>query len=218
MQLSHQNIVFDLDGTLTNSAPGIYRSVKWALARMNYPEPRPELLRKFIGPPIYDSLISICKMAPDQAEQTVHYYHDIYTAEGVYENEIYPDILALLTTLKDMGAVLAVATSKPESGTMKILEQYKLAPFFPVISAADESEQQNDKKGLILTALSKIGCTPQDAVMIGDTKYDAEGSRLAGTNFVGVLYGFGTKAEMEQEGAALFAKTAGELLSKLTSD
>lgn len=199
-----RTVLFDLDGTLTNSGPGIIGSLKKALARMNYPEPAPDVLRKFIGPPMFGSLVSFCGMTPSQAEEAVCFYREIYNRTGVYENEVYPGIPELLDRLRESGAKLAVATTKPALAAAKVLGHFGLASRFDFVSAADESERESSKKGLILTALQELDCPPERAVMVGDTKFDAGGARDAGTDFVGVLYGFGTREEMEREGARKF--------------
>jgi phosphoglycolate phosphatase len=203
--VSGRTILFDLDGTLTNSAPGIIGSLKKALARLGYPEPAPDLLRRFIGPPMFGSLEKFCKMSPAEADEAVRVYRGIYNRTGVYENEVYPGIPDLLDRLRESGAKLAVATTKPAFATAKVLEHFALSPRFDFVSAADESERESNKKGLILTALRALDCPPERAVMVGDTKFDAEGARDAGTDFIGVLYGFGTRGEMEREGARRFA-------------
>lgn len=198
-------VLFDLDGTLTDSAPGILGSLKKALAQMGFPEPAPDLLRRFIGPPMFGSLVSFCGMTPPEAEEAVRIYRGIYNRTGVYENEVYPGVPELLDRLRRSGARLAVATTKPAFATAKVLEHFGLSPRFDFVSAADESERESSKKGLILAALRGLDRPPERAVMVGDTKFDAAGARDAGTDFIGVLYGFGTREEMEREGGRRFA-------------
>lgn len=197
-------VLFDLDGTLTNSAPGILGSLKKALAQLGYPEPAPELLRRFIGPPMFGSMEKFCGMTPEEAETAVRAYREIYNRTGVYENAVYPGIPGLLDRLRSSGVRLAVATTKPAFATAKVLEHFGLSSRFDFVSAADESERESNKKKLILAAVNALGCPPERAVMVGDTKFDAVGARDAGTDFIGVLYGFGTREEMEREGGRTF--------------
>lgn len=197
-------VLFDLDGTLTNSAPGILGSLKKALKQLGHPEPTQELLRRFIGPPMFESMRKFCGMTPEEAQTAVCAYREIYNRTGVYENEVYPGIPELLDRLRSAGVLLSVATSKPAFATQKVLEHFGLSSRFDFVSAADESERESNKKNLILTALNVFGCPPECAVMVGDTKFDAEGACGAETDFIGVLYGFGTREEMERAGGRVF--------------
>ena len=208
-------ILFDLDGTLTDSAPGIFGSVKETLARMNLPIPGVEVLRKFIGPPLWYSFVNFCGMTAEQAEQGVEYYRESYNVTGAFQNLPYPHIFELLNTLRDAGATLAVATSKPDNIASRVLDYFKLTPYFSYIAAPDESEHSGEKNVLIKSALHACRVPANRAVMIGDTHFDTIGARDSGTNFIGVLYGFGTQAEMEQEGGKVFAQDVASLAGLL---
>ena len=208
-------ILFDLDGTLTDSAPGIFGSVKETLARMNLPIPGAEVLRKFIGPPLWYSFVNFCGMTAEQAEQGVEYYREPYNVTGAFQNLPYPHIFDLLNTLRDAGATLAVATSKPDNIASRVLDYFKLTPYFSYIAAPDESEHSGEKNVLIKSALRACSVPANRAVMIGDTHFDTIGARDSGTNFIGVLYGFGTQAEMEQEGGKVFAQDIASLAGLL---
>lgn len=211
MKSIYDMILFDLDGTLTNSEPGILGSVRQTLTRMNFPIPERETLRKFIGPPLWYSFTNFCGMTDAQAEQAVIYYRETYDVSGAFLNLPYPGIPTLLGTLKNLGVPLAVATSKPDNIAFRVLDYFKLSSYFSHVSAPGEEEHSSNKKELILSALHACKIAPEHAVMIGDTHYDAIGAREAGTDFIGVLYGFGTQAEMEREGAVQFAKDLSEL-------
>lgn len=204
-------ILFDLDGTLTDSEPGITGAVKYALNKMHFPIPPQETLRRFIGPPLWQSFTSFCGMTGEQAETAVCFYRETYNQKGAFENKPYPGILALLEELKTSGATLAVATSKPENIARPVLDFFHLTPFFNHIAAPDDREHSSSKKELILSGLNACGASPSHTVMVGDTRYDAAGAREAGANFIGVLYGFGTREEMAQEGARVFAPDAAAL-------
>ncbi len=208
-------ILFDLDGTLTDSAPGIFGSVKDALTRMDFPIPEPNVLRKFIGPPLWYSFVNFCGMTNEQAEQAVEYYRESYNVSGAFKNVPYPHIFELLDDLKEAGATLAVATSKPDNIAYRVLDYFKLSPYFSHVFAPDELEHTGRKSILIESALQVCQVPANRTVMIGDTQFDTVGAREAGTNFIGVLYGFGTQAEMEQEGGNIFARDVTELKSLL---
>lgn len=215
MKSKYRIVFFDLDGTLTNSGPGIMSSVKQTLAKMKKPIPPQGTLRRFIGPPLWDSLTTLCGMNPQEAQQAIEYFRDIYNVTGIYDNSVYPGIPAVLKALREAGAVVAVATSKPDTMAKIVLDYFHLSPYFDVVSAADDSDKGGGKEELILPVLEKMKCAPGEAVMIGDTKFDAAGARKAGTDFVGVLYGFGLEEEMRREGGSMFVQTAPELQNLL---
>jgi phosphoglycolate phosphatase len=208
-------MLFDLDGTLTDSAPGIFGSVEETLHRMNFPIPTPEELRRFIGPPLWYSFANFCGMTDEQADQAVEYYRESYNVSGAFKNLPYPGIFELLDSLKEAGATLGVATSKPDSIAGKVLDYFELSPYFTHVFAPDESEHTGQKSILLQAALRTFQIPANRTVMIGDTHFDTVGAREAGTNFIGVLYGFGTQAEMEAEGGKLFAHDFTELKSLL---
>lgn len=203
--------LFDLDGTLTNSGPGIIDCVSRVLEEMGRPALPPETLRKFIGPPLYDSYVTFCHMTPEEAQKGIDRYRALYRAGGVFNNGVYDGIFPVLEELRAEGKLLAVATSKPEPMALDVLSHFGLKKYFDVISAADESERGNGKEELIVPVLEKLSVVPSRAVMIGDTKYDASGARNAGTQFLGVLYGFGTEEEMRSEGGTVFARTPADI-------
>lgn len=198
-------ILFDLDGTLTDSQPGIFESVRETLRRMDFPIPGPETLRRFIGPPLWYSFVNYSGMTPEQAERAVDLYRQTYNISGAFHNEPYPHIFELLQKLRAAGAQLAVATSKPGNIAHKVLRHFGLLPYFSHVSAPAEGEHDSIKDELIRSCLRACGVPSGRAVMIGDTRFDAAGARAAGTDFIGALYGFGTRTELEAEGAERFA-------------
>jgi phosphoglycolate phosphatase len=208
-------ILFDLDGTLTDSAPGIFSSVNETLEKMNFPKPDPETLRKFIGPPLWYSFANFCGMTDAQADQAVEYYRESYNISGAYKNLPYPHVFELLDALKEAGATMAVATSKPDNIAGKVLDYFKISPYLKGVFAPDESEHTGRKCLLINEALRVCKVPANRTVMIGDTHFDAAGAKESGTDFIGVLYGFGTQEEMEAEGGKVFAEDFAELKNLL---
>lgn len=208
-------ILFDLDGTLTDSAPGIFSSVNETLEKMNFPKLETETLRKFIGPPLWYSFANFCGMTEAQSEQAVTYYRESYNVCGAFQNPPYPHLFELLDALKEAGATLAVATSKPNTIAGKVLEYFRILPYMKGVFAPDEFERSGKKSVLINDALRVLGVPANRTVMIGDTHFDAAGAKESGTDFIGVLYGFGTQKEMEAEGGKVFAKDFTELKNLL---
>ena len=211
MKSKYELVLFDLDGTLTNSGRGITNSLKTAFNEMGKPVPGMETLRRFIGPPMWDSFTSICHMPPEEAAAAIKYFRKVYNVKGIFENEVYEGIPELLANLLSAGALLAVATSKPVKQAHTVLDHYNLNKYFKYVSAEDDSECGGGKERLIGRALKEYGLPGEKAVMIGDTKFDAAGARKAGTRFIGALYGFGSKEEMVLEGAEKFVKSPAEL-------
>lgn len=204
-------VLFDLDGTLSDSEPGVTVSVKGAIERMGFPAPDRATLRRFIGPPLWESFVKFCGMTDAQAEQAVDYFRETYNVTGAFDNVLYPHMPELLDELKQAGALLAVATSKPDNIARRVLEYFDVTRRMDYIAAAEENEHNSSKSELILAAINACGVPKERAVMIGDTHFDATGARQAGTNFIGALYGFGAKEEMEREGATVFARDVPEL-------
>ncbi|MCI1966611.1 MAG: HAD-IA family hydrolase [Oscillospiraceae bacterium] len=212
MNFRYDLALFDLDGTLTNSAPGIINGLKEGFRCIGWPIPDQKTLLRFIGPPLLNMLgVLYPEMTGEQASALVAGYRRYYVERGSYENEVYPGIFELLDDLRRGGVKLAVVTSKPVTQAKNILSYFKLAERFDYISAEDDSEGGRGKEFLIRPALEHFGIPASRAVMIGDTKYDAAGARKSGANFVGVMYGFGTRVEMERENGKYFVDTVDEL-------
>lgn len=213
MKSKYRVVLFDLDGTLTDSGRGVTYCVQKTLEYMKRPVPPQSILRKFVGPPMFDSFTKLCGMNAEDADFAIRHFRSIY--DGIMGNEIYEGIPELLAELRNAGAILAVATSKPGSMTQIVLKHFHLDGCFDLVSAADESDRGSGKEELILPVLKKTGCAPRDAVMIGDTKFDAGGAVKADTDFIGVLYGFGTRDEMVHAGAETFAEKVRDLYGLL---
>ncbi|MGX8701276.1 HAD hydrolase-like protein [Caproiciproducens sp.] len=211
-------IIFDLDGTLTNSEPGITGTVKYTLEKMGRPVPDISILRKFIGPPQWHSYIRYCGMTDEQATEAVKIYRSKYNVSGAFQNKPYPGMIDFLEELRANGATLAVATTKPAKITGRVLDYFDMTKYFAHVSGPDDSERSGDKSILIDSCLNACHVKPDRAVMVGDTVYDTAGARNSGTGFIGVLYGFGTREEMQAEGGSVFARDIGELRSMLLKD
>lgn len=211
-----QVIFFDLDGTLTDSSPGILNAVAYALGKCGITETDRGKLYRFIGPPLLDIFQEAYGMSREQALQAVEYYREYYRAGGLFENSPYDGIHGLLADLKAMGKTVALATAKPEVFTVPILEKFDLAQYFDHIGAASLDESRNQKHQVVAHTLKLCGNPdPGTVVMVGDRHHDADGARANGIETVGVLYGFGDRAELEQAGAAAIAETVEDLRSIL---
>ena len=203
-------ILFDLDGTLTQSEEGIWNCARHAVREMGFPEPDEATLRKFIGPPLQYSFRTWMGMTDEQVEEAVRIYRTRYTTVGMYENRVYPGVRTMLRTLWQQGAKLGVVTGKPAYPTGKILEHFGLDRFLSRVVCA--SDGKAEKEHLIREAL------PEDhgeVWMVGDRCFDMEGGRAAGVHTLGVTYGYGSEQELLETGAEKIARTPAEILDVL---
>ena len=204
--------LFDLDGTLTDSAPGITASVKYALKKSGEPVPDYTVLCKFIGPPLLYGFMSFCGMSGERAEKAVEYYREYYSVNGIFESELYPGVDELLAKLCAAGKKIILATSKPEIFAVKILEHFRLSDYFYFTAGATLDKTRTEKADVIAYALKSVGITDlSETVMVGDRFHDIEGAKANGIRSAGVLYGFGNRTELEKAGADFIAGDTNEL-------
>ena len=210
-----KSILFDLDGTLTDPGLGITNSVMYALAHYGIPRPARTALYPFIGPPLADSFMAFYGFTPDKAMEAVGVYREYFAQKGLFENEVYPGIPELLAGLRARGRRLAVATSKPEEFARQILVHFDLAQYFDLIAGNTLAETRPTKDAVIAHALQTLGLSPEDAVMVGDRKHDVLGAAAHGMDCIGVLYGYGSREELEAAGATMIAPTVDDLAALL---
>ena len=209
-----KTILFDLDGTLTDSGEGIINCVIYALERFGLPVPAREELRYFVGPPLHDSFVKQGVPA-DRAEEAVAVYRERYVPTGMFENTPYPGIRELLETLKAEGHTLYVASSKPEWMCVEILKHFDLAKYFSMICGATMDTSRTHKEAVIEYLIQENG-RADNMVMVGDTKFDVLGAKAHGILCIGVSWGYGTVEAMQQAGAAAIAETMEDLEKLLT--
>lgn len=210
-----KHILFDLDGTLTDSGEGIMNCAKIALEHYGLPIPSEPELRTFVGPPLHDSFIRFGVPA-EEADNAVNIYRSRYIPIGAYENTPYPGIRELLAKLVDEGHKLYVATSKPEGMSVKILEHFDLAKYFTIICGASMDKSRSSKEAVIAYLLEQTGHV-KNTIMVGDTAFDVIGASAHGIPTVGVAWGYGTVEDMEKAGAAAIVHTMQELHDALTA-
>lgn len=231
--------LFDLDGTISQSEPGILNCIRYALDAAGLLEPPEAVLKTFIGPSLYDSFTGKCHVDHDQALWLVDKYRERYNVIGLYETSIYDGIPETLKALKERGAKIGVATSKPTAPTEKILEKFDLAKYFDVVIGSNPDVTGSNKQVLITECLKrlkegetmtqadreetvmmddsasegKIRTHEKEAVMIGDRMFDIDGGHACGIDTVGVLYGYGNREEFEKAGAEYIISRPEELLT-----
>lgn len=209
--MKRHTFLFDLDGTLTDPGLGITNSILYALGKMEAPIPKREALYPFIGPPLLDSFRKYCGMSEADAARALSLYREYFSVQGLFENEVYPGIPAMLARLADAGARLCVATSKPEPFARRILDHFDLAKFFSFSGGSGLDGARGKKSDVIAYVLAETGASSPDAVMIGDRLHDVEGAAACGLPAVGVLWGYGSRRELTDAGAAAVAATTDEL-------
>lgn len=205
-----KTILFDLDGTLTDSGEGIINCATLALRHFGLPIPAYEHMRTFVGPPLRDSFVRFGVPA-DQTDEAIRVYRSRYIPTGMFENTPYPGVRELLEALRAEGYTLYVATSKPEEMSVTILEKFDLAKYFHRICGASIDSSRSTKDAVIAYLLESSGAK-EDMVMVGDTKYDILGAKAHGIPAIGVGWGYGKVEEMEEAGAVGIAKTMDELI------
>lgn len=207
----YQTILFDLDGTLTDSGQGILNSVAYALEKMGIEEPDTANLNRFIGPPLYESFSRFYQLSPEDTQSAIDAFRVYFKEKGMFENQLYPGIIPLLEELRTAGKTLVIATSKPEIFAKQILEHFGIAHYFDVIAGASLDSSRISKADVIGYAINQLEAFPKHAVMIGDREHDIEGARMHQLPAIGVLYGYGNKQEFEKAGATMIVETVQDL-------
>ena len=205
-----KNILFDLDGTLTDSGEGIINCAILALEHFGLPIPSREALRVIVGPPLDQSFIRFGVPA-DRTDEAIRVYRSRYTTVGKFENYPYPSIRETLQALKAAGHRLFVATSKPEGMSVEILEKFELAQYFELICGATLDGSRSHKADVIAYLLGQVESL-ENVVMVGDTKFDVLGAKEHGIPTIGVAWGYGTREEMLEAGAVAIAEKPEDLL------
>ena len=203
-----KTVLFDLDGTLTDSGEGIINCAALALAHFGLPIPDREEMRTFVGPPLKDSFLRH-GVKPEQVDEAIRVYRSRYVPIGKLENAPYPGIRELLEALKGQGLRLYVATSKPEEMAAEILEHFDLSQYFEKICGATLDGSRGSKEAVIRYLLERTG--EQDCVMVGDTKFDVLGAAALGIPTIGVAWGYGKVEDMQSAGATAIVHTPEQL-------
>ena len=211
-------ILFDVDGTMTDSSEGITKSVQYTLEQYGIIEPELNNLRKFIGPPLIDSFMNYYGFSKEEAIEARRIFNVRYQPVGWMENHLYPGIEQVLEELRKEGIMLGVATSKPEDVANRVLEHFELRKYFSVICAAPNNGLNGEKPGRIRAAIEEakaLGCEVKNPVMVGDTRFDVLGAHECGIPCVGVTWGFAVEGEFESCNTEYVVSTMEELLEIL---
>lgn len=209
-----KSIIFDLDGTLTDSGEGIINCASLALRTLGLPVPDRDTMRVFVGPPLRDTFQKF-GVPPEDVERAVEIYRSRYVPVGLFENTPYPGIPALLASLRAEGHRLYVATAKPESMAVTVLEKFGLSGYFHRICGATLDGSRGHKDQIISYLLAQM--EPSDeVVMVGDTSFDVTGAAAHKIPTIGVSWGYGKASDMLEAGAIAIADSPAQLLKLLS--
>lgn len=212
----YQTVLFDLDGTLTDSGLGITNAVMYALKEMGCEVPPREELYKFIGPPLHSSFRRYYAMDEETSVEAVRQFRVYYNEKGgILENVVYDGVREMLSDLKNAGLRLVIATSKPDAAAKLVMAHFGLDAFAPEIVGGTDDPERNTKGKVIAYVLREFGIDPKTAVMIGDREHDVHGAAENGIPCIGITWGYGDRPELEGAGAAVVLDTPAEVTEYL---
>jgi len=201
---------------LTDSALGIINAIEYALEKFGIEVKDKKSLYKFIGPPLLENFEKFCGFSEEKATKASEYFREYYSGKGMFENSVYGGIDEMLFKLKSLGKTLIVATSKPEEFAKKILEHFGLSKHLDVIVGSSINVTRENKTDVIRSALKSLDASNlSKLVMVGDRKYDIIGAKNCGIDSIGVLYGFGSRDELEKANANYIVETVEDLKNML---
>jgi phosphoglycolate phosphatase len=208
------NVLFDLDGTLTDPAEGIVRCIQHALATLQISCPPDEELARYIGPPLRETFISLCKSADHVfIERAIAIFRERFSTVGLFENIPYSEVPSMLQRLSSDSYRLFVATSKPQVFAERILQHFGLADHFEKICGNDLEGNLDDKAELLRQLLVSRSLDPTETLMVGDRKHDVIAARRNGLISIGVTYGYGSPSELTDAGVDYLCDSPTEVAS-----
>ena len=214
--MKKEYILFDLDGTLTDSSEGIINSLMYAFDKLNFVIESREELRAFIGPPLIEMMMKQYGFSHEKATLGLNFYREYFRDKGIFENLIYQGIPEMLCELQSSGKKLA--TSKPGVFAKRIMEHFDIAKYFDFIGGSDMGETRNSKSAVIEYVMENCNITePKQCIMVGDREHDVMGAGKYGIETVGVLFGYGSREELENAGAKYIVENVAELSEFLRS-
>jgi len=212
MARNFDGVLFDFDGTFADTGEGIFKCIRKTLDEMGKPQVSDESLRTFIGPPLNESFKRECGLTDEETAQALEIYRKYYNDGGYMLLRVYDGMIELIEALKASGIVTAVASSKPQYFLRKILSSLGVENIFEVVSGADEQYVDANKFRIIQTAMDMGGLKDKSKVlMVGDRCFDVLGAKTVGIKCAGVLFGYGSRDELEEAGADYIVKDTDEL-------
>ncbi len=208
---NYRIVAFDLDGTLTDPKRGLTSAFAYALGKIGVDFGNRESLVKFIGPPLRDSFQKEYNLSDEDADTALDKFREYFGVYGWWDNELYDGVHNLLSSLKEAGKTLVLATSKPDVHSSKILKLFDIGKYFDFAEGASFDSTREKKCDVLSYALSKVGIVTEEqkagVIMVGDTVFDVEGARICGVDSVAVTYGYGSEDALKKEGATYIARS-----------
>jgi phosphoglycolate phosphatase len=204
-------VLFDWDGTVADTRPGIFNSVRYAIGQYGIADKPDDELRYFIGPPLYDGFEHVFGVSPELANELTDTYRVYYRDKGIFECNVYDGVGDLLRELHDASVKTAVVSSKPKEFLDRLVEHFGLAEHLDAVVGPAMDNHNSNKTVLVNQALKELMLLPSTVAMIGDRHFDMEGAKAAGVNAVGVLYGYGTEEELCAAGADAVCEQVADL-------
>ncbi len=207
-------VIFDFDGTVTDTGEGILKSLQYSFEQMGDSVPDLSDLKKFIGPPIHYSFVTFYGVKEEDVPKYIEKYRERYRRIGIYECCLYDGMLDTLKTLRENGIKIGIASSKPVSLIYDVMNYLKITELFDaVVGTQFDDSNHSGKKDLVLQSIEKLGATDKSRVlMVGDRYFDIDGANGAGVDSCGVLFGYGNEQEFKEHGATYIVGSAGEIV------
>jgi phosphoglycolate phosphatase len=212
MTSTYSCILFDLDGTIVDSAPGITATLAYMFEQLGKPIPTPSELLRYVGPPLLDSFRDLAGFTPEESARALEIYREKYLNVGAYDATQYPGVGLVLKAVHESPLPMSLATSKPETPATLILEHFNLARYFDIITGASDDEVRSAKKDVVAEALIRLAAMGADIsrpVLVGDREHDVHGAAANNVPTIFVDWGYGSVAE--QAGSIAVVKTPEEL-------
>lgn len=202
--------IFDLDGTLTDSAPGIINSIRYAVNKLGYREMTDAELRSCVGPPLAEHIMKLLNISEASSLEFLKAYREYFAKKGIYENNVYPGVLDMLACLRKSGVRLMLCTGKPEPYAREVLRHFSLITYFDDVLGPTFEGKYNDKAEGLAELLRRSGAV--NCIMAGDRQYDIIAARANRISSAGVLWGYGSKEELNASGADYMVNSPLELV------
>lgn len=211
MKSKYDAVLFDFDGTVADTGKGIFSSIQYAVECMGFEPLDNETLRRFIGPPVYDSFKRELGLDYEKSDFAVKKYREKYAEKGIYEFDVYDGIIPLMKKLRENGIKVGIASSKPQNFLIRIVEFLKIGELIDFISAPSADDTPQSKASLINNAAEALNICKNKILMVGDRYFDIDGANGAGVESVGVTFGYGSEEELKKSGATYIAGCADEI-------
>lgn len=213
-------ILFDLDGTLTDSGPGIMNCVKYSLEKTGRQSVSQDVLKSFIGPPLVNQFMDAIGMTRQEAVDSVRIFRERYSVTGIYENTLYPGINEILSRLSDEDYKLGIASAKPMKFVERVAEYFDIRKYFDVVKGALSDNENPNKTDVLGRAISEAGYEDNKKLvyMVGDRRYDVTGAMLCGIGFYGAAWGYAANGELEAAGAKYIASDPYDLFELIIKE